>query len=127
MKQLEHQILIRHLQVMLSRVEVGLRESREIAVLRLETDELCEERQRLVGRAHGNGTGKGAYDGNEAKDEIEYRHSFTNPPAQGRLRGLAMLTGSLHFETSTALKLIKFGCSVDLKRTAHTSHIYIHT
>ena len=78
--------------------EVSLRESREITVLRLEADELCEERQRLVGGAHCNGTSKGADDGNEAKYKIKHGHSFTDTtPAQGRrLRGLAMLAGSFH-------------------------------
>ena len=62
-----------------------VRESREITVLRLEPDELREERQRLVGGAHRNGTCKCADDRNEAKYEVKDGHSFTDPPAQGRL------------------------------------------
>ena len=111
---------------MLARViEVGLRESRKITVLRLEPDELCEERQRLVGGAHCNGTGKGADDGNEAKYEIKHRQSFADPPAEGRLGCLAMLTGFFHCERSKA-ESVKPDCSAALKNRAPSSpHIYM--
>uniref|UniRef100_J3MCP1 Uncharacterized protein n=1 Tax=Oryza brachyantha TaxID=4533 RepID=J3MCP1_ORYBR len=62
-----------------------VRESWEVAVLRFEPDELSEERQRLVGGAHGNGACKGADDRDEPKYDIEYGHSFTDPLAQGCL------------------------------------------
>lgn len=71
-----YQLLRRLLQV---------RESWEIAVLRLEPDELGEERQRLIGGAHDNGTREGANDRDKAKYNIEYKQSFTDPPAQGCL------------------------------------------
>jgi hypothetical protein len=84
--------------VLLLNVDVSLLESREITVLCLEPDELCEKRQCLVGSAHGNGASKCANYGNEAKYEIKYRYSFTNPPVQvqGCLRCLTMLTASFH-------------------------------
>jgi hypothetical protein len=81
---------------MLLNVNVGLRETWEITVLCLKPDEPCEERQCLVGSAHGNGASKCANYGNEAKYEIKYRYSITNPPVQGCLRCLTMLTGSFH-------------------------------
>jgi hypothetical protein len=93
---LKHHILIRYREVILLSDDVGLRESGEITVPRLELNELCEERHNLIGSAHGNGTCKGANYGNEAKYEIKYRYCFTNPPAEGRLRCLTMLTRPCH-------------------------------
>jgi hypothetical protein len=110
-------------------MEVGSRESREITVLRLELDELCEERQSLIGGAHCNGASKGADDGNEAKYEIKHRQPFADSPAQGRLGCLAMLTGSLHCERSKDLTLVEVepDSSAGFNNTAPSpARIYIH-
>lgn len=48
-----------------------VRESREITVSLLELDELCEERHRLVGSAHGNGAREGADDRDHTKYEVK--------------------------------------------------------
>jgi hypothetical protein len=111
LKQLKQHILIRYPEVILSD-DVGLREHGEITILQFELDELCEERQHLIDSAHGNGTCKGANYGNEAKYEIKYRYSFTNPPAQERLQCFTMLTGSCHpvivVEVSITLEPMEF-------------------
>ena len=48
------------------------RQRRKIIVLRLEPEELREERQRLVGGAHGDGAADGGDHRGEAEDEVEH-------------------------------------------------------
>lgn len=85
-----------------------VRESWEVTVSRLEPDELCEERKRLVGGAHGNGAREGADDRDDAKYEVKYGHSPTEPPAQGGLGGLkkAILVTRVYIHMAVCVQCI---------------------
>jgi hypothetical protein len=58
-----------------------VRQGREIAVLRLEPEELREEGQRLVGGAHGDGAADGGDHRDGAEDEVEHRQPAGSRPA----------------------------------------------
>lgn len=64
-----------------------VRQGWEIAVLRLEPEELREEGQRLVGCAHGDGAANGGDHRDEAEDEVEHGQPAGGRPAAAPAAG----------------------------------------
>lgn len=73
------------------RTSKGLRERWEIAVLCPELDELREEGEGLVRRAHGDGAAGRATDRDEPEDDVDNRQDAVD--ARSRRRGKGSLGG----------------------------------